>query len=84
MDVLSLYWKNEKFRLAFNAYCVRQPPIDHTWLIKYYKAFRAEDPAQAIADTIDLSQNCLIYINTYNSKLPIHCLWRSVSPMYIV
>ena len=29
MDVLSLYWDNEEFRLAFNAHCVRQPPTDH-------------------------------------------------------
>ena len=57
MDVLSLYWNNEEFRLAFNAHCVRNPPADHTWLIQYYKAFRAEDPPRAIADTIDFSQN---------------------------
>ena len=56
MDVLSLYWDNEEFRLAFNAHCVRQPPTDHTWLTKYYKAFRAEDPPRAIAETIDLSE----------------------------
>lgn len=56
MDVLSLYWNNEEFRLAFNAHCVRQPPTDHTWLSKYYKSFRTDDPPQAIADTIETTQ----------------------------
>ena len=53
MDVLSLYWNNEEFRLAFNAHCVRQPPTSSVWMTKYYKAFRSEDPPQSIADTID-------------------------------
>ena len=53
MDVLSLYWRHEEFRLAFNAHCVRQPPTSMGWLTKYYKAFRSEDPPQSIADTID-------------------------------
>ena len=56
MDVLSLYWNNEEFRLAFNAHCVRQPPTGHTWLGKYYKAFRTDNPPQAIADTIEPTQ----------------------------
>lgn len=56
MDMVSLYWDNEEFRLAFNAHCVRKPPTEHRWLAQYYKTFRAESPPASIADMIDTDQ----------------------------
>lgn len=82
MELLSLYWKNEEFRLAFNAHCVRQPPTNHTWLAKYYKAFRAEDPPQAISDTIDSPQN-LYELHKYLQLQTSNPLFVAICQSYV-
>jgi hypothetical protein len=75
MDVVSLYWDNDEFRLAFNAHCVRKPPSEHRWLAQYYKAFRAEDPPGAIVDTLDKEQPL------YN--LHKHLDFQTSNPLFI-
>ena len=75
MDVVSLYWNNEEFRLAFNAHCVRKAPTDHQWLAQYYKTFRAADPSKAIAAMIDTRQP------VYN--LHKHLEMQTSNPLFI-
>ena len=82
MDVLSLYWSNEEFRLAFNAHCVRQPPTEHAWLIKHYKAFRSEDPPQSIADTIDSVQT-LYNLHKYLEMQTSNPLFIAICQSYV-
>ena len=74
MEVVSLYWENEEFCLAFNAHCVRNPPSEHRWLARYYKAFRAESPPSAIADRIDTA------VSLY--KLHKHLELQTSNPLF--
>ena len=81
-DVLSLYWSNEEFRLAFNAHCVRQAPTNRGWMTKYYKAFRSEDPPQSIADTIDPAQR-IYNLHKYLGMQTSNPLFVAVCQSYV-
>lgn len=50
--LIPFVWQDTDTRLALNAHFVRNPPTDSGWLTTHYKAFRTEDPALQIAQSI--------------------------------
>jgi hypothetical protein len=50
--LIPFVWDDHDTRLAINAHFVRNPPTGSGWLAQQYKAFRNDDPALTIAESI--------------------------------
>ena len=50
--LIPFVWDDHETRLALNAHFVRNPPTGSGWLAQQYKAFRNDDPALTIAESI--------------------------------